>query len=295
LKKQATVLYQTEADLGEGPVWMDDSNEILWVDINNGHVHCTQVYTAKDKIIYHGNKPSSITPISNEELLISDLNQLVVLNRITGKNHILLNLVFDTPNVRFNDGKADSNGNLWVGTLEMNITPGKGDLFLIDRKKQVTKSLRNVTISNGMTWSLDNKTMFYIDTMDYVVYAFDFNEKSEISNQRIVVKIPTDSGAPDGMTIDANGNLWIALWGGYGVGCFNPITGDLLDRIDVNAPHVSSCSFGGENLSTLFITTAREGLSTSQLQQYPESGSVFQHKMNVNGHNPYRFNHPIKK
>ncbi len=289
IEKKASLWYKFNAELGEGPVWLNDSEELLWVDINKGQVHATNTNTKQDKIIYQGDKTSCIIPVSNKEFLISDTSKIIVLNTDTKKNSEYISLKFKIPNVRFNDGKADPNGNLWVGTMEMNVLPNKGSLYLIDSEKNVNESVKDVTISNGLEWSLDKKTMYYIDTVKNGVYAFDFNEKSEISNQRMAIAIPKYLGAPDGMTIDNQGNLWVAMWGGGSVICFNPKSGQILQKIEVDAPNVTSCIFGGKNMDTLFITTARDGLLEQELDKYPDSGSVFSVQTNVSGFNPNYF------
>ncbi len=280
---KAALWYKSEASLGEGPLWIPNTEELLWVDINKGLVHATNATTKEDKIIYKGKKPSCIVPVSVEQFLIADANKIVLLNAKTKKSNEFISVEFNTPNVRFNDGKADPNGNMWVGTMEMNIVPNKGKLYLVDGKKTVLQKLDCVSISNGLTWSIDEKTMYYIDTVDRAVYAFDFNENSEISNRRIAIEIPEELGYPDGMTIDNKGNLWVAMWGGNSVICFNPKSGEIIKKVEVDAPHVTSCTFGGKNMDTLFITTARDGLSETMLKKYPLSGSLFYIKSEVKG------------
>ncbi|MBJ6367191.1 SMP-30/gluconolactonase/LRE family protein [Snuella sedimenti] len=280
------IFIDAKAILGEGPIWINSSQELLWVDISKGEVHATNITTKKDKIIYQGDKASAIIPISDKEFLISDTNKLILVNTATGAANEYTSILFETKNIRFNDGKADPNGNLWIGTMEMDIKPNKGALYRVDSNKEMKKCVSKVTISNGITWSLDKKTMYYIDTVKQGVYAFNFDENSNISNQRMVITIPLELGAPDGMTIDNQGNLWIALWGGACVTCWNPKSGQLLKKINVDAPLVTSCTFGGKNMNTLFITTAKEGLSASDLEKYPNSGSIFTIKTEVNGFKP---------
>jgi sugar lactone lactonase YvrE len=126
--------------------------------------------------------------------------------------------------------------------------------------------------------------MYYNDTPTRAVQAFDYNDLTgELSNRRIAVRIPQDMGAPDGMTIDNEGKLWIALWGGFAVARFDPASGDLMQKISVPAPNVSSCAFGGENLETLYITTAREWMQPAKIDEFPMSGGLFSVKPGVVG------------
>lgn len=280
---KATVLLKSKASLGEGPLWLPHTNELIWVDINKGEVHCFSLEQNQDEIVYHGAKTSCVVPVSKNEFLIADTNKLIKYNKETNTHNIYLEIDFKDFNIRFNDGKIDPNGNLWIGTMHTDASPYKGSLYRIGSNKKVTEVLQNITISNGLAWALDGKTMYYIDTYDYVVYAFDFNEKSEISNQRVAFEIAKELGAPDGMTIDTQGNLWIAMWGGFSVVCWNPKSGKILDRIDVPAPNVTSCIFGGDDMNKLFITTAREGLSVNKIETFPLSGNLFNIKMKTRG------------
>lgn len=289
IEKTASLWFKSDANLGEGPVWMHDTEELLWVDIERGNVHATCTNTKQDKIIYQGSKPSCIIPVSNKEFLISDINKIILLNTVTERSSEYLSLEFKAPNIRFNDGKADVNGNLWVGTMEMNALPNKGSLYLIDSEKDIHESVKDITISNGLAWSLDSKTMYFIDTIKNGVDAFDFNENSQISNPRMAINIPIHLGLPDGMSIDNKGNLWIAMWGGASVICYNPESGQILEKIKVDAPNVTSCTFGGRDFDTLFITTASEGLSVLELEKYPNSGSIFAIQMEVKGLRPNKY------
>ncbi len=144
--------------------------------------------------------------------------------------------------------------------------------------------IENVSISNGIVWSLDSDKMYYIDTPTQKVMVYDFNiETGEISNPKIAIEVSSDLGAPDGMTIDEEGNLWIALWGGSAVGCWNPESGELLRTVEVPAKNVTSCAFGGDNLETLYITTARTSTSDEELEKYPNAGGVFKTNPGVKG------------
>ena len=144
--------------------------------------------------------------------------------------------------------------------------------------------LDSVSISNGIVWTKDKKTMYYNDTPTNTIQGFDYDDKTgNITNRRVVVTIQPGTGSPDGMTIDAEDNLWVALWGGYCVAKFNPRTGELLQKIKVPAPNVSSCAFGGKNLETLYITTARQGMNDDRLKEFPLSGGLFSVKPGVHG------------
>jgi sugar lactone lactonase YvrE len=188
---------------------------------------------------------------------------------------------------RCNDGKCDAEGRLWVGTMSRMFTAGAGSFYSIDQNFKVQKHLDQITISNGMAWSEDNKTLYYIDSPTQQVNAFHFDlENGEIRFDRTVIEIPTEMGTPDGMCIDQEGKLWVAHYGGFGVYRWDPVSGKLMEKIELPVPNITSCTFGGENLDILLITTARENLTDSQLGEYPLSGDVFLVQTNTKGSLP---------
>src|SRR5215217_3784947 len=164
-----------------------------------------------------------------------------------------------------------------------------GSLYSFDGKS-ITKLLRNSTISNGMTWSPDYQTFYYIDTPTREVRAFDYDlETGKLANSRCVISVPLSLGWPDGMTSDIQGNLWIAMWGGAQITKWNPNSGRLLEQIPVPAKNVSSCTFGGQDGNELYITSARIGLDENSLTQYPLTGSVFRIRTRVVGMPTFEF------
>jgi sugar lactone lactonase YvrE len=158
-------------------------------------------------------------------------------------------------------------------------------LYCLEPSGKLRKVFSNVMVSNGLGWSPDNKTMYYIDSPTRKVVAFDYNLGSgEISNKLVVVDFAgNELGNPDGMAVDAEGMLWIAHWGGAAVSRWNPSTKKRLEIIQLPAEHTSSCCFGGRNLDELYVTSAREGLDERELKHHPESGGIFRIKTGVRG------------
>ncbi len=188
------------------------------------------------------------------------------------------------PGNRFNDGKCDAAGRLLAGTMSTIGEAKAGSLYRFDPDGSVSLLEVGVSTSNGLAWSLDNRVLYYIDSNTQSVVAYDYDlEIGTISGKRTVIEIPREAGTPDGMSIDAEGMLWIAHWGGFRVARFNPHTGKQLQEIRLPAPLVTSCAFGGPALDELYITTAKVGLSESDLQQYPLSGALFKIKLPVKG------------
>jgi sugar lactone lactonase YvrE len=180
------------------------------------------------------------------------------------------------PGNRFNDGKCGPDGRFWAGTMSHTDEPAKGSFYVFDTDHSVTKKIDHVSISNGLAWSADHKTLYYIDTPTYTVVAYDFDKNTaEISRKRIVINIVAEYGFPDGMTIDNEGMLWIAHWGGWQITRWDPNTGTKLLNIPMPAARITSCAFGGDDFGDLYITSAKRDLSHEQLANQPLAGSLF--------------------
>lgn len=161
--------------------------------------------------------------------------------------------------------------------MSESFEPGAGSLFVVERDgKSFREALSQVTISNGLAWSADAKTMYYIDTPTKEVWAFDYDvNDGQISNKRTAFAIPEGTGLPDGCCMDSQGNLWVAQWGGSRVVAYNPLNGSIVAEVHLPASNVTSVTFGGENLQDLYITTARRGLTDEKQKQQNEAGDIF--------------------
>ncbi|MDO8685324.1 MAG: SMP-30/gluconolactonase/LRE family protein [Clostridiales bacterium] len=216
------------------------------------------------------------------------------LDLITKKISLIADPESHLPANRFNDGKCDCAGRLWAGTLFMDQNDSNaknaGTLYCMDTDLSIRAALRDITISNGITWSPDNKIMYFIDTPTRQVAAFDFDYiTGNIKNKRVVITIPESEGIPDGMTADIEGMLWIAQWGGSNVSRWNPYTGRLLDKILLPVSGATSCVFGGSELDELYITTARAGLNEEDIIKQPHAGGVFRIKTGIKGLETFKF------
>ena len=161
---------------------------------------------------------------------------------------------------------------------------GTSKLYRFDGDGSLHEMLHEVSISNGIVWTADKKTMYYNDTPTLTVQAFDYDDATgAISNRRISIRIPEEQGYPDGMSIDAEDKLWIAMWGAGSVNRYDPQSGELLQQVRIPAPNVTSCAFGGKDLKTLYITSARVELSAEELERHPLSGDVFTTEVEVAG------------
>jgi sugar lactone lactonase YvrE len=279
------VALRAGARLGEGAVWDVATQRLLWVDITEKRVGIFDPRSGRNELLQLDSQVGTVVPTQSGNLLVALQEGVALLDRRTGRvSKLRCPAGHDPRRTRFNDGKCDPRGRLWVGTMALASTPGGGALYRFESGGEPETILEGVTISNGIAWSLDQKRMYYIDTMTRGVDAFDFAiEEGTVSRRRRVIHIPPELGYPDGMTIDAEGKLWIALWDGAAVARWHPDTGRMLQKVAVPVARVTSCAFGGLDLGTLFITTAQHGLSGAELQKQPLAGSIFATAVGVRG------------
>lgn len=277
-------VYTAGNELGEGPLWLSHSNSLCWVDIQRYKVY---EYSLNTKQVrnweIHKYVSLLIETDKKDTLLIGVKGGVALLNMETNKIYEVISLEKGNENSRTNDGGCDPNGNLWISTLDMDFKEKAGALYMLEGST-FQKKIPDTTIANGLVWSNDQKNMFFIDSPKGSVQAFLYNKAdNSIDFQKDVITIPKNLGAPDGMAIDEEGMLWIAHYGGFSVGRWNPNTGELLEKIEIPAPNITACAFGGEDLKTLFITTARQELTDAELEDFPKSGSLFSVKTSVRG------------
>lgn len=273
-----------QAILAEGPVWHPIEKVLYWVDISGMKLHRYDPRCMKTQTFEMGSMIGTVAPATGKFTVVVALESGICGIDAKGTKHKLANYpAGEMGGNRFNDGKCDPAGRLWVGTMNKAVHEAAGNLYCWEGQEWCVKQA-GVTISNGLAWSSAAQTMYYIDTPEYVVWAYDYDVQSGyIENKRVAITVAKNLGAPDGMTMDAEGMLWIAHWGGRAVIRWNPMTGQIMEKIEVPAPHVTSCTFGGDDLQTLYITTAREGLSENEWVQYPFSGALFELKTTVRG------------
>ncbi|MDD6209008.1 MAG: SMP-30/gluconolactonase/LRE family protein [Bacteroidales bacterium] len=271
----ARLLHKETALCGEGAIWHPNRKTLFWVDIDGKRLFEWNPSTGKNKEWNFDRMVSTVVPESKSSVVIALSDEIIRFNVETGKTDHIAAIETNHNAIRCNDGKCDPSGKLWIGTMTLKGIEGAGALFRLDGETPA-RMVSDVTISNGIVWTKDKKTMYYIDTPTQEIVAYDFDPKSgNISNRQVVITVPKNIGSPDGMTIDKDDMLWVAHWGGGGIYKWNPKTGKLIEKIGVPAPNVTSCAFGGDKLDTLFITTARGGLNEEQFGKYPLSGSLF--------------------
>jgi sugar lactone lactonase YvrE len=290
METKVELIPDTDSQLGEGAIWNHRTNQLYWVDITGKILN---IYTPRfgvNRELYIGQMIGTVVPAQTRRVVVALEQGFYYLDPETGTKNLIIDPEEAIEGTRFNDGKCDPAGRLWAGTMSTEGKSGAGSLYRLNPDSTVQRMIENVSISNGITWSLDHTRMYYIDTPTQKVMGYDYdNVTGQISNGKSVIEIPSAMGAPDGMTIDSEGNLWICLWGGAAVGCWNPVSGELLRTIQVPAKNVTSCAFGDADLGTLYITTARIATSDEDLKKYPNAGSLFKVRPGVTGIEAYSF------
>jgi sugar lactone lactonase YvrE len=281
---KAEVLYSSQCTLGESPLWHAERKCCFWVDIEKGVLYEYNWLLQTTRFWKFNERLTLVLQGKGNQLILALNARIAKFDLESEQLEWLPDVELPTSGNRCNDGACDSQGRLWVGTMHLEHKKGAGALYCIGTDLQVHKKLEHTTISNGIVWSLDNKRLYYIDSPTQVVQSFIFEEESgSIVFEKNVVEIPIEMGTPDGMTIDEEGMLWIAHWGGFGLYRWNPHNSQLIDKIELPVPQITSCAFVGENLDYLLITSAKENLKEEELKKYPESGNTFLVKAGVKG------------
>jgi len=278
----ADLALDAKAELAEGPCWLADRGLLAWVDITPGLVHLFDPSTAADRTLEIGQPVGAVVPADDGRLALAVRDGFALLDPDDGTIDMLAEAERELPQNRMNDGKCDAAGRFWAGTMALDGRPGAAALYRLDPNRHVERMVAGVGISNGLGWSPDNRLMYYIDTLLGRVDVFDFDLTSgAIENRRLFAEVQ-GGGAPDGMAVDADGGLWVAVWGGAKVLHFLP-DATLAAEIALPVSQVTSCCFGGPELRDLYITTAWQGLTDDCRSREPTAGGIFCSQPGVRG------------
>lgn len=271
------VLFDLQLDVGEGPSWVEADERLSFVDVTGGRVYTANLERVVD-VFDIGTHVGAALPAADGGFLLARRDGFVRLGADGTQEPIALPLA-DDPSVRFNDGKVDPQGRAWAGTMPYATEPGRGVLYRLDGSA-VTPMVTGIGLSNGLGWSPDGRTMYYIDTRADRVDAFDVDpDTGDIANRRVLVDFASEPGSPDGMCVDDDGCLWVAFWGGWAVHRIAP-DGRHLGRVEMPVSQPSSCCFAGD---MLVITSASRGLTAMQLAAEPDAGAVFVVRPGISG------------
>jgi len=273
LVTELELVQDARAGLGEGPVWDHRTGELVWVDIMAGLVHRLDVMSGLDRPLTVGQPVGAVCLREAGGYAVALRDGVAVLAE-SGDLASIAGIESDIPEHRCNDGKCDASGRLWVGTMRFDERPG-GALYRVASDHSVSPMVTGLGLSNGLGWSLDGSAMYLIDSLAGGLDLFDFDESSgTLVGRRRLVSFDPREGFADGMTVDSEGFVWVALYGGGAVRRYSP-SGQLAEVIELPVSQATSCTFGGEGLQDLFITTATQRLSPARLAAQPGAGGVF--------------------
>jgi sugar lactone lactonase YvrE len=283
LTGQIELVIDAKAALGEGPHWDPVEGKLYWVDVDGRELRVYDPLAGSEDIYSFNKKVSAAIPAAGGGWIL--VLQDGIYRYQTRQPLELLALVeAELPGNRLNDAKCDSRGRLWFGSMNMKNTGKDGSLYVMESGGEVRQVLSGIGISNGLAWDDSRGLMYYIDTLTFSVEVLDYSlQDGSVSVRRPVIRFAEGEGWPDGMTIDSEGMLWIAHWAGGCVSRWNPLTGEQTRKIEVPAHYVTSCTFGGEQLDELYITTARGGMSPEELERWPLAGGLFKIRPGVKG------------
>ncbi len=264
--------------LSEGPRWDGDKQELLWVDVLGRQLHRATVGPGGRlnqimSLTFACDLGAAAPSVFGGWVLAAGVGFLYA--SPDGTIQELAQPEAGRGDVRMNDGACDPQGRFWAGTMAYDESPGEGALYRLELDGGCTKVLDGLSISNGIGWSPDGRTMYLADSGTRQIDAFNFSPTDgSIAGRRTLVHITDSEAAPDGLTVDDEGCIWVALWDGGEVRRYDP-SGLLLATVPLPVDRPTSCAFGGSNQETLFVTTARVGLSPSALQRQPDAGRLF--------------------
>lgn len=297
---QPTLLFRQSNELSEGPLWDSRTSTLYWVDIGAGAVWRSRLSGPDPLNREHWSEPEAWAPssrvgavgLAGDGTLVGALEEGVGRFPWGGPVRILAPLPFDGTRICFNDGKVGPDGRFWVGAKDRTHRDPLAPLVRVDAEGTVERLVEGLTISNGLDWSADGQWFYLADSIPRTIVRYSWDGRSgRINAPRPFANGTEGPGVPDGLTLDADGCLWTARWGGSQVIRLSP-RGEVLTRIAFPVSRVSSCAFGGPGLGTLIVTTAREDLGPAERRTEVLAGSVFALRTEVPGCEPHRFGPP---
>ena len=276
-----TCVADVQAVLGEGPVWDARDEAVYWVDIVQGLIfRWSEAEGARTFDL--GDKVCSLMPRSAGGFVGGSHDGFVFVDPEAGTVALIDAPEPELGDNRFNDGKTDREGRFWAGTMDRREREASGSLYRLDADLRWSRIDGGYRVTNGPAFSLDGRTLYHNDSALQTVYAFDLAEDGAASNRRVFARFGQGEGYPDGMTVDAEGCLWIAFWDGWCLRRLSP-GGEVIGELEVPVQRPTSCAFGGPDLDRLFISSARRDLSDEQRTMQPSAGGLFMTVPGVRG------------
>ncbi|MFT4513968.1 MAG: sugar lactone lactonase YvrE [Planctomycetota bacterium] len=278
-----TSVCDVTSRLGEGPLWHESEDTIYWVDIEGRAIHRHWLMNRQTQTFAMPERIGCIARRSRGGLVAGLQSGFAWVDLKHDTVTPIIDPEAGQPDNRFNDGKCDAHGRFWAGTMDTLMRGAAGVLYRLDPDGSVHAMDDGYGITNGPAWSPNGTVMYHNDSKARTVYAFDCDPAAgTIDNKRVLVELQADEGFPDGLTVDSEGGIWLAHWGGSRVTRYLP-NGQIDRVIEMPVSQVTSCAFGGRNMRTLFITSASIGLSEEQLAHEPLAGRLFSVDVDIAG------------
>ena len=276
-------------ELGEGPIWDDERQHLLFVDIMQGDVHAFDPATSGHRVVNIGRPVGAVALTTRGDWVLAAGRGFYRADPVTGRSELIVEVEPETMGTRMNDGFVDPSGRFWAGTMSLERQRERGALYRLDPGGAARRILWPVTTSNGIDWSPDGRLMYYADTGTKRIDVFDFDAEAGLPRERRpFVDFAGEKGRPDGLIVDADGAIWVALWEGGAVRRYSPA--GRLDRvIEVPAALTTKCAFGGPALADLYVTTASRGMDDAARRAQPHAGGLFRLRGAGRGQMPRRF------
>ncbi len=269
--------------LGEGPLWNVEEQALYWLDLRGYTLHRFWTANQAHEVFDMGMRVGSLGFRASGSLVLATNNGFCYWDTETRRMDFIANPIAGKEKASFNDGKVDRKGRFWAGSVTIGERKPQNALYRLDPGGEIHTMITGVTISNGIGWSPDDKMIYFVDSWRNTIYAYDFDlETGEISNRRPFVEMYQKDGypVPDGLTVDSEGYVWCAIFGGFRIVRYDP-SGKADREIVLPFPRPTSCIFGGKNLDELYITTAR--LTEGEEQPHPLAGDLFRIKTDIKG------------
>jgi len=279
-------IWPAEAQLGEGTLWSVREQALYWVDILGKRLHrCSPDGGARASWSFDEEISAVAECADGAGLIVTLRRGFARFDPARGGAVQWLHRPTEEPaSNRFNDGKCDARGRFWGGTMDFDCVAPSGAFYAYGADGRCVRHALGFAVTNGPAWSLDGRTMFINDTVNGSVFAWDFDaERGALANRRLWLRFAPGDGLPDGMTVDAQGQLWIAHWGGHCVTAHDVSSARELQRLALPVSQVTNVAFGGSDLRTLFVSSARVGLPAQQLRDEPLAGGLFALRMEAPG------------
>ena len=286
---ECDLVLDAKAELGDGPLWDDRRQRLVFVDVSPGQIHEFDPATGLDRIVSLGQSVGSVALTTRGDWVVAASDGFYRVEPETGRKKLVARVEADQPQNRMNDGYVDAKGRFWAGTMNRGGLSGRCGLYCLDTDGKVRQMLTGVSNSNGLDWSPDTRTFYHTDLGVSRVDQFDFDvEAGAISNRRVFMEFSPEIGFPDGLIVDAAGYVWVALWEGGSLHRYAPD-----GRLDLIVPlpvsQTTKCAFGGPELKDLYVTTARVGLDEKERRRQTHAGGLFRCRPGMQGQKVRRY------